>query len=112
MLMTLRSLLTGLAAASLLAALAGPATAQDKRVRIENKTGYVMVQFYGSNAGSDSWEEDILGSSVLRSGQSMRVNFEDGSGYCMFDFKAVFDDGDVLVREDVDVCRTGTFTYN
>jgi hypothetical protein len=29
----------------------------------------------------------------------------------MFDFRAVFDDGDVLERGDVNICEIGTFTY-
>ncbi|SIS86582.1 hypothetical protein [Phaeovulum vinaykumarii] len=99
-------------AGAIIATTALPAAALDRRVRIVNKTGYTMVQFYGSNVGSDSWEEDILGSDVLPSGSSVIVNFDDASGYCKFDFKAVFDDGDELVRKGVNVCEIGTFTYN
>ncbi len=87
-------------------------SALDRHVRIVNNTGYTMVRFYGSNKGSDSWEEDILGSDVLRSGQSVRINFDDGSGYCKFDFKAVFEDGDVLTRKNINICKIGTYTYN
>ena len=87
-------------------------SALDRRVKIVNNTGFTIVRFYGSNKGTDSWEEDILGSDVLQSGQSVRINFDDGSGYCKFDFKAVFDDGDVLVKKDINICEIGTFTYN
>ncbi|WP_247743934.1 hypothetical protein [Shimia sp. R9_3] len=110
--MTSRTTVIGAVAVAFFAASVGPVVAQDKRVRIQNETGYVMVEFYGSNAGTDDWEEDILGADILPPGGSVRVNFEDGTGYCMFDFKAVFEDGDVLTRSGVDVCKTGTFTYN
>lgn len=98
--------------AAAVAAAAVPAAASDRRVKIVNNTRYTIVHFYGSNTGADSWEEDILGRDVLRPGQSVRVNFDDGSGYCMFDFKAEFDDGDVVVKKKVNVCSVGTFTFN
>lgn len=94
------------------AILAGPAFALDRRVTIVNNTGFTMVKFYGSNKGAKTWEEDILGEDVLPSGSQVSVNFNDESGYCKFDFKAVFDDGDELVREDVNICEIATFTYN
>ncbi len=91
---------------------AGAAEAQDRRVRIVNETGYTIMEFYGSNKGTTSWEEDILGSDVLGSGQSVVVDFDDGTGYCKFDFKAVFSDGDEVVKKNVNVCEIGTFTFN
>ncbi|MEN9410141.1 MAG: hypothetical protein RL216_2115 [Pseudomonadota bacterium] len=98
-------------ATALAIATALPAAALDRRVRIINNTGFTIVEFYGSNTGSDTWEEDILGSDVLPSGSSVVINFDDATGYCMFDFRAVFDDGDVLERGGVNVCETETFTY-
>jgi hypothetical protein len=92
--------------------LATPALALDRRVTIINETGFTMTNFYGSNTGSSSWEEDILGQDVLPSGSQVSINFNDQSGYCMFDFRAVFEDGDELIREKVNVCETSTFTYN
>lgn len=101
------------AAAALTTAISAPAAAgPDRRVRIINDTGVTMTQFYASNVDADSWEEDILGSDVLRSGQSVRVNIDDGTGACVFDFKAVFADGDVLVRENINVCRISEYRYS
>ena len=101
-------------AAALVAGLAGPAAADNlnRWVTIVNRTGYTMVEFYGSHTDADSWQEDILGLDVLPSGRSMNVNFDDGTGYCIFDLKAVFEDGDVLEEFGVNICRIGTFTYN
>ncbi|MBZ4022565.1 hypothetical protein CKO11_08860 [Rhodobacter sp. TJ_12] len=109
--MVSRRFVTVAAVAAVLASVAVPAAALDRRVKIVNVTGYTMVRFYGSNTGSDSWEEDILGRDVLPSGDSVIINFDDASGYCKFDFKAVFEDGDELVKEGVNVCEIGTFTY-
>jgi len=107
-----RHLITAMAALAVTATTAIPALALDRRVKIVNDTGYVLVEFYGSNKGSTSWEEDILGPDVLGNGQSVMIDFDDGSGYCMFDFKAVFDDGDELIRKGVNICEIPSFTYN
>ncbi|MDK3020768.1 hypothetical protein [Pseudodonghicola flavimaris] len=89
-----------------------PTLAADRIVTIVNETGYTMVEFYGSNNGTTSWEEDILGDDTLPHGESVDVNFDDGTGHCIFDFLAVFEDGDQVKQEDVDVCKVGTFTFN
>ena len=87
------------------------ADAADRRVRILNETSFDIVRFYGSNVGSDDWEEDILGRDVLRAGKSVMINFDDGTGYCIFDFKAVFDDGDEVIKERVNICKIGSFRF-
>ncbi len=87
------------------------ASAEDRRVRIINETNHTIVRFYASNVSQNDWEEDILGRDVLRPGQSVVINVDDGSGYCKYDFKAVFDDGDSLVRNNVDVCKISSYRY-
>lgn len=87
-------------------------TSANRNVQIVNNTGFTMTNFYGSNAGANSWQEDILGVDVLPSGSSVSINFDDGTGFCTFDFKAVFSDGDSVIQPNVDVCTIGTFTFN
>lgn len=101
-----------LAAIVILATTAMPASALDRRVVIVNNTNFTIVRFYGSNKGSNSWEEDILGSHVIGPYRSVRINFDDGTGYCKFDFKAVFDDGEELIKKNINICEIATFTYN
>ena len=88
---------------------ASPASAENRRVKIINETSYTVVRFYGSNAGADSWQEDVLGDDVIKPGGSVTVNFDDGSGYCKFDFKAVFSDGDTVEKRNIDVCEFGVY---
>jgi len=99
------------AAAIAILATATSASALDRKVKVINSTSVPLVEFYASNVGTQSWEEDILGADVLPSGSSVNVNIDDGSGYCKFDFKGVFEDGDEAISEGVDVCSTGTFTF-
>ncbi|GJD96511.1 hypothetical protein [Methylobacterium iners] len=98
------------AAALCVASLAG-ASAANRRVDIVNNTGMVISEFYASNTGSDNWEEDILGRDVIADGETFDINIDDGTGKCRFDFKAVFDNGKSLVRNNINVCQISTFTY-
>ena len=84
---------------------------QDRRVRIINATGVTMTHFYASNSGENDWQEDILGQDVLRSGASVVINIDDGSGACIYDFKARFADGDELERYRINVCQITEYRY-
>jgi hypothetical protein len=87
------------------------AQAEDRRVRVINETRFTITHLYGSNVGTQSWEEDILGDKVLGPGQSVVVNFDDGTGYCKFDFMAKFEDGDTAIKQGVDVCQISSFRF-
>jgi hypothetical protein len=98
-------------AATLCAVFALPAAAADRKVEIINKTGYAITEFYGSNQGTNDWQEDILGADVLPHNASLTIDFDDGTGHCMFDFLVKFEDGDTLREDGVDVCTIGEFTF-
>lgn len=99
-----------LVTAAIAAAIALPAAALDRRMTIVNQTGVTMNNFYATNTGNQSWGKDWLGSQVMPSGSQMQVDFDDNSGYCLFDFRAIFVDGDELI-DQVNVCEIGTYTY-
>lgn len=65
----------------------------DRHIDVINKTPLVMYRLYASNVDQDSWGEDLLGNDVLPPGYWSRFNIDDGSGYCLYDFKAVFSGG-------------------
>ena len=83
----------------------------DRHVTIINETRHTLVRFYASKISSDDWEEDILGNSTLQPGGQVKINIDDGSGACLYDFKAVFDDGDELIRNRINVCTVGQYRY-
>jgi len=107
-----RLLSMGLIFASLSFALLGPdtAAAQDRRVRIINATNVTLNSFYASNVNRKNWEEDILGNSVIPPGQSVMVNINDGTGACMFDFKAVMANGKKVEQYGLNVCQISSWT--
>lgn len=84
----------------------------NRSVTVVNNSGTTITRFYGSNSGRSSWEEDILGNGVIPPGGSVSINFNDGSGACSFDFKAVFADGSSAVEPGIDVCRVSVVTIS
>lgn len=98
-------------ATAILALTSSSAMALERKVKINNLTSYTIVEFYASNTGTADWQEDILGTDVLGAGESVNINIDDGSGYCKFDFLAVFDDGDELVSADNNVCELDEFNF-
>ena len=90
-----------------------PAHAQDgydRHVEIINKTPYAVQSFYASNVSRPGWEEDILGAGVLAPGYEVSVNINDGTRYCYYDFKAVFSNGQQIIRRNVNVCSITSWT--
>jgi hypothetical protein len=80
------------------------ASARDYYVDITNRTGYTIMYVYVSPGKSKSWEEDVLGSSVLMDGDTKRVNLY---GYTspVFDIRLVDEDNDSYTFWNVDVSR-------
>ncbi|MGE4124818.1 MAG: hypothetical protein AB7E59_06115 [Pusillimonas sp.] len=98
---------------TLAAAALGSATASaaNRNVEIANKSGFTMVAFYASRANVTDWEENILAGQKLKSGSSIVIDIDDGTKGCVYDFKAVFSDGDEVVSEDNNVCELELFTF-
>ncbi len=84
----------------------------NRHVMIVNNTDFTMTRFYASNRDSTSWEEDIFGDDVLPPHSQIDVNIDDGTGYCIYDFKAVFDDGDEVEGRGQNVCEIPSWTVN
>lgn len=87
-----------------------PTSSANRHVTVYNASYSTITHFYGSRVGASSWEEDILGSSVIPSGAAVDINFDDGTGACLFDFKAIFADGSTAVEQSIDVCSTSSVT--
>lgn len=85
---------------------------ENRKVDIVNDTSVTMVEFYASTIDIDEWEEDILGSQVLRPNNEITINIDDGSGYCLYDLKAVFADGDVVTEKMFNVCEEPYWRIN
>jgi len=101
-----------LMSAALLALSAVSAQAENRWVTVRNYTNFVMMEFYASNRDQTSWGHDWFGMDVLGSGEEKAFNLDDGSGYCIWDLKVVFDDGDEVITNGFNVCEEPYWTIN
>ncbi len=91
-------------------AFAAPVVAQDLEFTLHNKTSFDVVAFYASPKGVADWEDDILGTDLLSSRDSIRITIGDGRSQCAYDLRFEFEDGDTVERSGVDLCETGSYT--
>ncbi|MEL6573089.1 MAG: hypothetical protein AAFQ64_15600 [Pseudomonadota bacterium] len=82
----------------------------NRNVLVTNSSNKTLYSFYGSNVTRTTWEEDILGKTVLAAGDSVMIDFDDGSSECRFDFRAIFTDGSEVIENNVDTCTTVQYT--
>ena len=76
----------------------------DRRVVIINDRATDMLRLYGSRTTTGEWEENII-TTPIRSGTKRVINFDDGSGSCLFDFRAIFRDNQTIHVFSINVCR-------
>jgi hypothetical protein len=108
---TLRLMIPAIAVAAIgLIGTTRAASAYDRHIELENRSHMTIVAFYASNVGTNDWQEDVLGSDLLRPGYRIRLDLDDGTSYCHFDFMTVFRDGTKVVRNDVNVCALNVYT--
>lgn len=85
--------------------------ADGREIAFVNETGFEIIALYGARKGVEDWGDDLLQGDVIEDRETQIVDFEDGSGYCLFNIKAVFDDGEELISEEINVCDLPMFTY-
>ena len=102
---------TALVLAAFALLVAGTAEALDRRIRIVNASSHDIVAFHGVSVDTREWHDSLLGDDILPAGETVVLNFDDGSGYCRYRFRAVFDDGQALEKKSVNVCEVGTYRY-
>lgn len=74
-------------------------------VDIRNDTNTTVYRFYISNSATNDWGPDLLGTNTLSPmGVVSRYNVDDGTGQCVFDFRAEFSGGEVRTGMRINVC--------
>ena len=81
-----------------------------RHVTLINRSHWAIAEFHASNIRATTWEEDILGHTVLLPGKSVVINLSDGTGSCQFDFKTVAKDGTTVYRRGINICETSSYT--
>lgn len=109
--MKISSVGLAVASAAVVLAFGSAQAAENRHVDVTNGTSFVITEFYASTVNTNDWEEDILGVDTLAPGEAADINIDDGSDSCNYDFKAVFEDGDEVIKHNIDVCSVETFLY-
>lgn len=102
-----RSFIPALAVA---ATLGSAAFAQSEAIRFQNNSGATVYRIYYSPVTNSSWENDILGSNVLRNGQFLDVTIHNVSE-CNYDLLIQWENG-AEYTDVVNVCQIGQYNIN
>lgn len=103
-------LVAGALAMSVVALAGAKADNLDRRIVLENRSHSTIAAFFASNTGTGIWDMDLLGNDFLPPAYRMTLDLDDGTGYCRFDFKTVFEDGSSVTRWNVNVCAVGRYS--
>ena len=77
---------------------------ENRWVVVVNERSSDMMRLYASRTTTSDWEENIL-TRPIPTGASIRINFDDGTGACHFDFRAVFRDNRSVHMWNINVCE-------
>jgi hypothetical protein len=86
------------------------ADSYNRHVRIYNHTSQAIYNIYGTNVNDSNFGPDRLGDDTVAPGASYEVNFDDGSGECLYDLKIVLRDHSEIIRRHINVCEIETWT--
>jgi hypothetical protein len=81
-------------------------------VQFLNHASQPVFRIFGTNERVSGWGNDHLGDRTIAPGGTFNINFDDGSGICIFDFKIVMRDGSETVRRGINVCQISTYTID
>jgi hypothetical protein len=103
-----------LALAAISLTVAGSASAapdgKNRKVTVENISTQTIRELYASPITATTWEEDLLGTRTLPSGQSISANVDNGTDECYYDMKAVLADGRAVEHRKINVCAASKWT--
>ena len=108
-----RALLTGLSVSALALVFAQSALADPRDFHLNNNSAVDLAYVYVSPSDQNAWGDDIMGTSVLPSGQSVDVSFGqfDGST-CQYDVKVVGTGGEEGYLYKVDLCSVTNVSFS
>ena len=98
------------AMATLFAAFGAQASVDNRRFELINHSNQDIVEFHASHVYDRFYHGDLLGNYVVPVGYSLTVNPGDGLDGCSYDFKTVMRDGEILYKNNVNVCVLETYT--
>ncbi len=96
---------------AVLVAVAGTAHAADRRITVVNATPNTLMRLFASPSVGRQIDEDMLGDTIVKPGQSVQLVIGGGGDACLYTLKGSFDDGTTKVRDKVNVCELRTYRF-
>jgi hypothetical protein len=75
--------------------------------RVWNRSGLTINEIYVSSSQNNSWGNDRLGNEVLQPGRFWTIRQSETG--CTFDLRAVFSNGRVFERRNINACQISEF---
>ena len=82
---------------------------QNRRVRIHNQTGATLQRLQAADVRTGEFGPDLLGGTAVATGASTPVTIDAGAGGCLYDLRAELAGGQILLRENINVCRIADY---
>jgi hypothetical protein len=76
--------------------------------RVWNRSGLTINEIYVSSSQNNSWGNDRLGNDVLQPGRFWTIRQSETG--CSFDLRAVFSNGRVFERRNINACQISEFS--
>ena len=92
-------------------AAAGTGAADERPLRVNNLADATIIRLYVSPSGAEDWGADVLASGMLEPGESMLLDYDDGSGTCVFDVKAVYTTDEESILSEVNFCEIDDLSF-
>lgn len=87
------------------------ALADRRDFTIQNNNELAIVEIYVSSGNSRYWGRNILEGSILPSGGSTEITFNNSSSQCIYDYKAVYENDTYDVVGKANLCETFTVNF-
>ncbi|MFM0120026.1 hypothetical protein P0D73_14350 [Paraburkholderia sp. RL18-101-BIB-B] len=101
-----------LAALSVAGAAASAHAISNHQFLLVNETDQAIVEFYATHVG-DPMGPDLLDTQTLPSGYNILIDAYDGfPRHCLFNFKTVMRDRQIVYKRNVDVCEILRYTIS
>lgn len=81
----------------------------NRQVRVHNQTGLTVQRLQAADVRTGEYAADLLAGAPVEAGASRQVSIDAGTNVCLFDLRAELSSGQVLTRENVNVCRIADY---
>jgi len=82
---------------------------RNREAVIENDSDWQIYSVHALNIETGKWTANILGDDRLHRHSDRTVRIDDGSGECMYIFRALLSKGQKVRSDPIDVCRLGSW---